>query len=57
METFFRKKHFLEIYIPIGLVIGAFLMLITGFSLAINFVIGIVIAMVGYAIHLKRNKR
>ncbi len=56
MEHFFRKKRFLEIYFPIALVLGPFLMFVTGFSIAINFVIGMILAMAGYAIYLRRKK-
>jgi len=53
METFFRKKQFLEIYIPIGLIIGPFLMMITGISLSASSAIGVVISMIGRMIYKK----
>jgi len=54
MEKLFRKKSFLEIHIPLAIPVGAVIALLTGLSLLLSFVLGMLVTMIGHAIFLKR---
>jgi hypothetical protein len=54
MQKLFRKKSFLEIYIPLAIPIGAVTAMFTGVSLLLSFILGMFVTMIGCAIFLKR---
>jgi len=44
MNKLFRKKLLLQVYIPIAIVSGPFITLITGWNLIIGLVLGMILA-------------
>jgi hypothetical protein len=61
MKNLFKKKHFLEVYIPIGIAITPFVMLLGGLfglnlKLSVCFGVGMLVAIIGRIIYLVTRK-
>jgi ABC-type transport system involved in cytochrome bd biosynthesis fused ATPase/permease subunit len=61
MTSLFKKKYFLEVYLPIGIAISPFIMLLGGLfglnlKLSVCFGLGMLVAIIGRIIYLATRK-